>query len=891
MMKKNRKLMAWLLSFAMIVGCFANVGVVKAEEGGENNEITGVSFKNIEATDIKATEVTLKAEIQGDNLNIDNRGITVSGSAATVSFLYQKDNESNWKEESTQDVMKSDEATNTMKISKNLTSLDEKSNYKYKLKLEITGDGEFKGQTLESEPSSFSNYYTISINSNKAMHIKKENGQDASVKKVVSIGTAINPGEIIYEAKDGCYFSTECLNNFEVKDSQNEPIELTEEGDKRKGAGISFEILESGKKIQISGNPEKSVSITLPDTDEFDLTWDANGGKIGGEDKYTIKTKYGDAITQPENVIFKGYTRTGWKKEEGDETITDFTGKSMPSDPVTYKAVWKANDNTPYVVNHYKQDLLGNYPEKPTETEEFTGTTGAQITPATKSYEGFTAPSQETKQIDGSGTTTVTYKYKRNEYTLTWDANGGTIAGNEKSESNVKYEDTINTPNPPQKEKCIFAGWSTDGKNESEVKSKMPAGNLEYTALWKCKIDFNSNGGTNVESATVREKTSVPEPENPTKQYYTFDGWYTDEAFTNKYNFETQVDGSLTLYAKWKENEVNLILKDGDNQKTLSFAQKDGVSADKLKEYTPAGQTGKIFLGWFEEANGRQTQYTEIKSDNITGTNGEFVLNAKWANITIPNKEIFAAKGESGKTISVSSDITNNYSISYQWKKNGQDISNETGYSIPLNTNTVGTTEYSCVVKVKLGDFESTGTTGTEKVTVYNGNISITLNKSTTLKSIFGTNRKVTSMTSANKKYLTVNAKKGTLKVIKYNKKKKSQSVKVTINVDGQKFDVTVTIKLPKPTIKVKKGKRKRYIEGVYRNFKVTYKNISGATKIVSYVSTKKALKTFKKAPSSINKKTGAKINMKKGSYRYLLIYAYYGKGKSPVSNIVKLKG
>ena len=42
---------------------------------------------------------------------------------------------------------------------------------------------------------------------------------------------------------------------------------------------------------------------------------------------------------------------------------------------MTYNAVWKANNNTPYTVEHYYQRLDGNYPQSPNYTETLTGTT------------------------------------------------------------------------------------------------------------------------------------------------------------------------------------------------------------------------------------------------------------------------------------------------------------------------------------------------------------------------------------------------------------------------------------------------------------------------------------------------------------------------------------
>ena len=72
-------------------------------------------------------------------------------------------------------------------------------------------------------------------------------------------------------------------------------------------------------------------------------------------------------------------------------------------------------------------------------------------------------------------------------------------------------------------------------------------------------------------------------------------------------------------------------------------------------------------------------------------------------------------------------------------------------------------------------------------------------------------------------------------------------------------------------------GKAKRYIEGVYRSFKLSYsygKGFAKPGKIEVLVGKKKSqLKVVK----SISKKSGAKINMKKGTYRYFKLRAKYG--------------
>lgn len=65
-------------------------------------------------------------------------------------------------------------------------------------------------------------------------------------------------------------------------------------------------------------------------------------------------------------------------------------------------------------------------------------------------------------------------------------------------------------------------------------------------------VTFDSAGGSDVASQVLTHGDLVEEPAPPTREGYTFDGWYSDDALNNRWDFEhTQVDGSLELYAKW----------------------------------------------------------------------------------------------------------------------------------------------------------------------------------------------------------------------------------------------------------------------------------------------------------------------------------------------------
>lgn len=90
-------------------------------------------------------------------------------------------------------------------------------------------------------------------------------------------------------------------------------------------------------------------------------------------------------------------------------------------------------------------------------------------------------------------------------------------------------------------------------------------GNLYYIndsgALFKLnagmKVSFNTGEGSKVDFQTTAANGSVTKPADPTREGYTFAGWYTDEACTEAYKFDAAVTADMTLYAKWIKNAVN----------------------------------------------------------------------------------------------------------------------------------------------------------------------------------------------------------------------------------------------------------------------------------------------------------------------------------------------
>lgn len=70
------------------------------------------------------------------------------------------------------------------------------------------------------------------------------------------------------------------------------------------------------------------------------------------------------------------------------------------------------------------------------------------------------------------------------------------------------------------------------------------------------KVSFETGEGSKVDFQTTADG-KLAKPADPTRDGYTFGGWYTDEACTQAYDFSTPVTADLTLYAKWTKNAVN----------------------------------------------------------------------------------------------------------------------------------------------------------------------------------------------------------------------------------------------------------------------------------------------------------------------------------------------
>lgn len=172
-----------------------------------------------------------------------------------------------------------------------------------------------------------------------------------------------------------------------------------------------------------------------------------------------------------------------------------------------------------------------------------TGTIGRMITITPPTYAGFTCDEgastlTHTPTTDDSTVAPykeVAVKYKRNTYTLTWNANGGTVSGGTAA-GEVKWGAPITAPTVT-KAGCTSSGWSP------EVPDVMPKADATYTAQWPTAID-----SVDPQATPVAGEALVTTPDTAAEGYTTSISWSPADS-TAKYKTVYTATATLTADA------------------------------------------------------------------------------------------------------------------------------------------------------------------------------------------------------------------------------------------------------------------------------------------------------------------------------------------------------
>ena len=412
---------------------------------------------------------------------------------------------------------------------------------------------------------------------------------------------------------------------------------------------VGWSTVDGGEKVYgFEDVYTKNEALTLYpvwNTNKYTITFDTNGGS----EIAPITQDYGTQIAAPANPTRKGYTFKGWDKE---------IPETMPAENITVKAQWEINQ---YTITF---DTNGGSEIAPI-TQDYGTKITAPDNPTRKGYT-FKGWDKEIPETMPAENITVKAQWKINQYTITFDTNGGS----EIAPITQDYGTEITAPDNPTRKGYTFKGW------DKEIPKTMPAENITVKAQWKINqytITFDTNGGSDIAPITQDYGTEITAPDNPTRKGYTFKGW-------DKEIPETMPAENITITARWKDtekptgeiiigtnkwneflNELTFGIFFKDTQEvTINAVDNSGVVFVSYlvtdKELSEAELNSLVFRAYEEpfciEPNGEYIVYVMLVDENIN------ITYLRSDRITLDNIQPVISGIENGKTYCEAQTVT-----------------------------------------------------------------------------------------------------------------------------------------------------------------------------------------------------------------------------------------
>ncbi len=304
-----------------------------------------------------------------------------------------------------------------------------------------------------------------------------------------------------------------------------------------------------------------------------------------------------------ENAIFELQLKAIWSNKE--YTISyDLDGGNVYGNPVEYGV----KDDEIILLNPTKYGY------------DFIGWTGTDLDVPTMTV---TIPS-------GSyGNRSYKANFAPSEYTVTFNANGGTVS---KTSMNIRYNNYETLP-VPQKTGCKFEGWYYNSVEYTDGIWKVTQ-NITLTAKWSelpYTVTYNLNGGQNNSNNKTSYTVSTASFTllAPTRAGYTFTGW-TYAGQTSPIKNVTVTKGSTgnkTYTANWQANTNTIVFNANGGSGTMA---NQGMKTDSTGNLNKCLFTREnfTFVGWATTPTGAKV-YNDQQSYQM-GTSSTVTLYAVW---------------------------------------------------------------------------------------------------------------------------------------------------------------------------------------------------------------------------------------------------------------------
>ena len=401
-----------------------------------------------------------------------------------------------------------------------------------------------------------------------------------------------------------------------------------------------------------------STNVTTPSNHTVYARWEANLYKVtldgnGVDNPASIMVEYEKTYAQLPILNRDGYAFKGWytSKKGGERIDRDIT-VTITNDTILY-AQWEAGAMTVML------EANGGICAVSSLALKYDGTYRG-LKEATKvgyTFDGWYTDAKGGKKITSDSKVlesvdhTLYAHWKKNEYKIHYDANGGTGS---MSDSVHTYDDGKELPdNKFTRKGYSFLGWSTEADSISaKYMNKQLVKNLTSTsgetitlyAVWGANsysIHYDANGGTGKMDASYL--TFDAEKQLATNEFkkdgYTFMGWSlksnaSDAVYSNGQNVKNlaeESDAIITLYAVWKPNSY-VVKYDANGGRGSMDTSNHTYDTENLLSNNAFEREGYQFEGWSTSSNATSTTYTDSQSiKNLSSDDGDTItLYAVW---------------------------------------------------------------------------------------------------------------------------------------------------------------------------------------------------------------------------------------------------------------------
>lgn len=351
----------------------------------------------------------------------------------------------------------------------------------------------------------------------------------------------------------------------------------------------------------------------------YTLSFNANGGSVSESYREIAAGENYGTLPTPTR---KNYTFVGWYTSlSGGSQVYQST--KMGSYDTTIYAHWLADTSRLYfdanggsVSESVREIQIGEkygYLPEPTRNDYtfigwFTSRSGGSYVSSNTTM--------------GSSDTTIYAHWEESKHTLYFDANGGSVSESSRSVSSGKSYGSLPTPT---RSGYTFAGWYTSRSGGSYVTSTTTMGSYDTTiyAHWEESthtLYFNANGGYVSEtSRSVNSGANYGTLPTPTRDNYTFDGWYTSASGGSYVSSSNKMgDYDTTIYAQWTKK-----------------SESDWVTKDQIPSGATITQTGTQYRYQDKEtttsSSSSMSGWTQYDENTVTGDWGSWSSWSDWS--------------------------------------------------------------------------------------------------------------------------------------------------------------------------------------------------------------------------------------------------------------------